>query len=120
SWTFIIMFGVFLFIWMGLNALYFLWKPFDPFPFIFLNLMLSCIAALQAPVIMMSQNRQNLKDRVRAELDFQVNLKAEIAIQQLHRKLDELREYQMQELEVYQLEQIRRLEDLADRIKNPR
>ena len=118
SWTFIIIFGVILFGWMAINSIELLWKPFDPFPFIFLNLILSCLAAIQAPIIMMSQNRQSIKDRLHAELDFQVNLKAEIAIQSLHRKMDELREYQFQELEVYQQEQIRRLEELAELVKN--
>jgi Predicted membrane protein len=120
SWTFIIIFGLVLFSWMAVNVAYFLWKPFDPFPFIFLNLMLSCLAAIQAPVIMMSQNRQGEKDRLRAEMDFEVNLKSEIAIQQLHRKLDELREYQLRELEVYEQEQIRRLEELTEWLKNNR
>lgn len=91
SWTFIIIFGVFLLCWMALNTVWILTKPPDPFPYIFLNLILSCIAALQAPVIMMSQNRQSIKDRLQADLDYQVNIKAEHAIQQLHRKIDELR-----------------------------
>ena len=91
SWTFIISFCLFLLGWMVVNTTWLLRKPADPFPYIFLNLMLSMIAALQAPVIMMSQNRQNMQDRLRAELDYQVNVKAEIAIQQLHRKMDELR-----------------------------
>ncbi len=91
SWTFIISFCLFLLAWMVINTTWLLRKPADPFPYIFLNLMLSMNAALQAPVIMMSQNRQNLQDRLRAELDYQVNVKAEIAIQQLHRKVDELR-----------------------------
>jgi CRP/FNR family transcriptional regulator, cyclic AMP receptor protein len=91
SWTFIIWFGVFLLIWMGVNTVYLLSSPPDPYPYIFLNLILSCIAALQAPVIMMSQNRQGAKDRLQADQDFQINIKAEFAIQQLHRKLDELR-----------------------------
>jgi uncharacterized membrane protein len=76
-------------IWIGTN-IYLLSRPFDPFPFILLNLMLSTIAALQAPVIMMSQNRQAHKDRIRAEHDYQVNLKAEAEIAALHRKVDEL------------------------------
>lgn len=120
SWTFIMLFGATLLLWMAVNTAYMIWRPFDPFPFIFLNLMLSCLAALQAPIIMMSQNRQATKDRLRAELDFQVNLKAEIAIQQLHRKLNELREYQIQELEIYEQEQIRRLEELAESVKKQR
>ena len=67
-------------------------KPFDPFPFILLNLALSCLAALQAPIIMMSQNRANAKDRLRAELDYRVNLKAEIEISELHQKVDSVRD----------------------------
>jgi len=91
SWTFIISFGVFLAAWMAVNTVYLLSSPPDPFPYIFLNLILSCLAALQAPVIMMSQNRQASKDRLQADQDYQVNIKAEFAIQQLHRKLDEMR-----------------------------
>ena len=91
SWTFIIWFGVFLVIWMIVNTTILLTAPPDPFPYIFLNLILSCLAALQAPVIMMSQNRQAMKDRLQADQDFRVNVKAEFAIQQLHRKLDEMR-----------------------------
>ncbi len=91
SWTFIIIFFTFLLGWMGVNAAWLLAAPPDPYPYIFLNLILSCIAALQAPVIMMSQNRQATKDRLQADQDFAVNIKAEFAIQQLHRKLDEMR-----------------------------
>ena len=91
SWTFIIIFFMFLLGWMGVNAAWLLAAPPDPYPYIFLNLILSCIAALQAPVIMMSQNRQAAKDRLQADQDFAVNIKAEFAIQQLHRKLDEMR-----------------------------
>jgi CRP/FNR family transcriptional regulator, cyclic AMP receptor protein len=91
SWTFIIAFGVFLAIWMAVNTVWILTQPPDPFPYIFLNLILSCLAALQAPVIMMSQNRQASKDRLQADQDYQVNIKAEFAIQQLHRKLDDMR-----------------------------
>ena len=91
SWTFIISFGVFLLIWAGVNTAWILTAPPDPYPYVFLNLILSCIAALQAPVIMMSQNRQTVKDRLQADQDYQVNIKAEFAIQQLHRKLDEMR-----------------------------
>lgn len=89
SWTFIISFCAVLIIWMTLNTVILL-KPYDPAPFILLNLVLSCIAALQAPVIMMSQNRQEKKDRLRAENDYKVNLKSEIIIEDLHLKLDEL------------------------------
>jgi CRP/FNR family transcriptional regulator, cyclic AMP receptor protein len=91
SWIFIISFLAFLLAWMGVNSAYLLTDPPDPYPYIFLNLILSCVAALQAPVIMMSQNRQAIKDRLRADQDYQVNIKAEFAIQQIHRKLDELR-----------------------------
>jgi len=91
SWTFIIAFGVFLAAWMVVNSVLVLTRPPDPYPYIFLNLILSCIAALQAPIIMMSQNRQASKDRLQADQDFQVNIKAEFAIQQLHRKIDDLR-----------------------------
>ena len=89
SWTFIIGFCIFLGIWIFCNAII-LTKPFDPFPFILLNLFLSCIAALQAPVIMMSQNRQEEKDRIRAENDYRVNLKSEVIIEDLHLKLDRM------------------------------
>ena len=91
SWTFIICFGFFLVAWAVVNSFVLLARPPDPYPYIFLNLILSCIAALQAPVIMMSQNRQASKDRLQADQDFQVNIKAEFAIQQLHRKIDDLR-----------------------------
>ena len=91
SWTFILSFFCFLCLWAVVNSHYVLADPPDPYPFIFLNLILSCIAALQAPVIMMSQNRQAAKDRLQADQDFKVNVKAEFAIQQLHRKIDELR-----------------------------
>ena len=91
SWTFIIIFFLFLIAWAGVNTTWLLRHPPDPYPFIFLNLMLSMLAAIQAPIIMMSQNRQSMHDRLRADLDYQVNVKAELAIQQLHRKIDELR-----------------------------
>ncbi len=90
SWTFIILFGGFLLAWAVVNTTLVLAHPLDPYPYIFLNLILSCIAALQAPIIMMSQNRQAAKDRLQADQDYAVNLKAEFAVQQLHRKLDEL------------------------------
>ena len=87
SWFFIIAFTLFLLIWVLINA-YFLKNPFDPYPFIMLNLVLSCVAAIQAPLIMMSQKRQEQKDRERAEDDFKINLKCEIILENLHRKLD--------------------------------
>lgn len=90
SWRFIISFGTFMFLWIFINVLQFLVKPFDEYPFTFLNLMLSTVAALQAPVIMMSQNRAQKKDRLKAELDYQVNVKSELMLQQLHQKVDRL------------------------------
>ncbi|QDU92530.1 DUF1003 domain-containing protein [Lignipirellula cremea] len=97
SWPFLISFGVFLCCWIGLNVRL-LFQPFDPFPFILLNLILSCLAAIQAPVIMMSQNRQESKDRIRAEHDYRINLKAELEIRHLHAKLDMLLTHQWQRL----------------------
>ncbi|WP_334176267.1 DUF1003 domain-containing protein [Pseudoxanthobacter sp.] len=93
SWGFIISFGVVIVAWVGLNtAILTRWgMPFDPYPFIFLNLMLSLLAAVQAPIIMMSQNRQAQKDRMAAAHDYEVNLKAELEIMALHDKLDQLR-----------------------------
>lgn len=92
SWKFIIIFCSILLFWIGLNVFVLTVKPFDPYPFILLNLLLSCVAALQAPVIMMSQNRQEAKDRKRAENDYITNLKAEIEIRNLTRKVDLLME----------------------------
>ncbi len=91
SWSFIILFGLFVGVWMLLNSIQLFFKPFDEYPFVFLNLVLGTIAAVQAPFIMMSQNRAQKKDRLRAELDYQVNLKSELMLQQLHTKFDELR-----------------------------
>ena len=95
SWAFINVFTTIMVVWMGLN-LFWLAHPFDPAPFIGLNLLLSMMAALQAPVIMMSQNRQDTKDRVRADLDYQVNLKAELEIMDLHRKVDRMKDEMME------------------------
>lgn len=89
SWSFIIGFIVILALWIALNSIA-LWNHADPYPYILLNLILSCIAALQAPIIMMSQNRQDAKDRMRSENDYKVNLKAEIILEDLHRKIDTL------------------------------
>ncbi len=96
SWTFIIVFASILVLWIAVNSIAFLGRPFDPYPYILLNLVLSCLAAIQAPVIMMSQNRQEAKDRLRAESDFRVNLKAELEIRHLHSKLDLLLTHQWQ------------------------
>jgi uncharacterized membrane protein len=91
SWTFIIIFGAILVVWMAVNVILAL-RAFDPYPFILLNLVLSTLAALQAPVIMMSQNRQAFKDRLNADADYQVNLKAELEVAHLHRKVDRIYE----------------------------
>ncbi len=90
SWRFIIAFGIFMACWIGLNSVQLIAQPFDEYPFILLNLMLSTVAALQAPVIMMSQNRAQKKDRLKADLDYQVNIKSELMLQQLHQKMDRL------------------------------
>ena len=94
SWTFIISFFVFILIWIASNVYLLINKGFDPYPFILLNLILSCLASLQAPIIMMSQNRQEEKDRERAKKDYEVNLKAENEIRTLNKKLDKLIELQ--------------------------
>lgn len=112
SWTFILLFFLVLVAWMTVNTAA-LARPFDPYPYILLNLVLSCLAAIQAPIIMMSQNRQSEKDRLRAENDYEVNLKAEIEIQQLHQKLDELRMQRWQELWQIQTRQLELLENLT-------
>jgi len=105
SWAFIVLFGCFFLLWMALNSIFLLWRPFDPYPFILLNLLLSCMAAIQAPVIMMSQNRQEAKDRLRSEHDYRVNLKAELEIRQLNEKMDHLLLHQWQRLmEVQQIQ----------------
>ena len=90
SWAFLICFVVFLAVWILINTIVMVNHPADPYPFILLNLLLSCLAAIQAPVIMMSQNRQEAKDRLRSENDYQVNLKAELEIRHLHEKIDHL------------------------------
>ncbi|MFM6933850.1 MAG: DUF1003 domain-containing protein [Flavobacteriales bacterium] len=112
SWTFIISFGVFLVIWIGLNSLFLLNKGFDPYPFILLNLILSCIAALQAPIIMMSQNRQEEKDRERSKLDYMINLKSELEIRTLHEKIDHLIIHQQRDLFEIQQIQIEMMKDI--------
>ncbi len=105
SWTFIILFFCVLVLWMLVNTTIVLARPFDPYPFILLNLVLSCLAAIQAPIIMMSQNRQEARDRLRSENDYQVNLKAELEIRHLHEKLDVLLKHQWQKLlEIQQIQ----------------
>ncbi|HVT10995.1 MAG TPA: DUF1003 domain-containing protein [Fimbriimonadaceae bacterium] len=115
SWTFIIGFGVVLVIWMTVNSMAFLAKPFDPFPFIFLNLVLSCVAAIQAPVIMMSQNRQEARDRRRGENDYKINMKAELEIQHINEKVDKLINDQWKHLLEIQQMQMEMIEELTQR-----
>lgn len=119
SWSFILSFGAVLLIWMGLNATGLLFKPFDPHPFILLNLVLSSLAAVQAPVIMMSQRRQETKDRIRAENDYRINLKAELEVRQLHEKIDHQMAHQWNKLAEIQQIQIDLLEDAAHANRSP-
>ncbi len=117
SWTFISLFMVILLAWVALNS----WvlaanEVIDPYPFVFLNLILSMLAAIQAPVIMMSQNRQTAKDRLVASHDYEVNLKAELEIMSLHEKLDDLRQHQLETILRQQTEQITDLRNLVRRL----
>lgn len=118
SWTFIILFFSFLALWMTINIVFLTAKSFDPYPFILLNLILSCLAAIQAPIIMMSQNRKEQKDRQRSEHDYKVNLKAEIEIRMLHEKIDHLMVHQNRRLLEIQQVQSDYLEDILHQIKN--
>ncbi len=111
SWKFILSFALFMVVWILIN-LYLLSKPFDPFPFILLNLLLSTLAAIQAPIIMMSQNRKEEKDRQRAVNDYLVNLKAEIEVRNLHRKFDLLMTEQMKTLFEIQQAQMDMMEEI--------
>ncbi|MFM8596077.1 MAG: DUF1003 domain-containing protein [Flavobacteriales bacterium] len=117
SWTFIIVFGLVLFSWIILNAAFLANKGFDPYPFILLNLILSCLAAIQAPVIMMSQNRQEEKDRERAKQDYMINLKSELEIRTLHEKLDHLIIRQQSDLFEIQQVQIQMLKDITESLQ---
>ncbi len=117
SWTFIIIFFSFLCVWMMVNVWVLATKPFDPYPFILLNLILSCLAAIQAPIIMMSQNRQEEKDRKRAEHDYKINLKAELEIKLLSEKIDHLLVHQNKKLLEIQEVQVDYLEDLMKQLK---
>jgi uncharacterized membrane protein len=118
SWTFIGIFMAMMVIWMGFNSFALIEKPFDPFPFILLNLVLSCLAAVQAPVIMMSQNRQEAKDRLRVEHDFEINRKAEIEIRKLHERMDHLLMHQWQHLMDIQQLQVNMMEEINQRSIN--
>jgi uncharacterized membrane protein len=115
SWAFIGIFALILLVWVALNSLILVRyrNNFDPYPYILLNLMLSMTAAIQAPIILMSQNRQTEKDRIHAEHDYEVNLKAELEIMQLHEKIDALREVQWLELLDLQKQQMHLLNQLA-------
>ena len=111
SWTFIVLAFAAIAVWMMINAV--IAKAFDPYPYILLNLVLSCVAALQAPIIMMSQNRQAAHDRLDAQHDYEVNIKAEIEIVALHAKLDEIRDQKWVELMKVQEQQLALLAKLA-------
>jgi uncharacterized membrane protein len=102
SWTFIILFGAIMFVWVLFNTTALLRNHFDPYPYILLNLVLSMLAAMQAPIIMMSQNRQSSKDRIQSDMDYQVNLKAELEVAHLHHKLDRM--YERLEAQLAKLE----------------
>ena len=117
SWTFILFFFSFIAGWMILNIWLMATRPFDPYPFIMLNLVLSCLAAIQAPIIMMSQNRQEEKDRRRSEHDYKINLKAEIEIRLLHEKLDHLMIHQNKRLLEIQQVQSDYLEDILRNVR---
>lgn len=117
SWTFIITFFTFILAWMSINIWILATRPFDPFPFILLNLVLSCLAAIQAPIIMMSQNRQEQKDRQRGEHDYKINLKAELEIKLLSEKIDHLLVHQNKILLEIQEIQTDYLEDLMKAIR---
>lgn len=117
SWKFIILFGVFLVLWIASNIILLSNKGFDPYPFILLNLILSCIAAMQAPVIMMSQNRREEKDRERARNDYMINLKSELEIRMLHEKIDHLTIHQHEQIMEIQRQQTEMMEKLLDKLK---
>jgi uncharacterized membrane protein len=120
SWKFIISFLTVLLLWIALNSVVILSKAFDPYPFILLNLVLSCLAAIQAPIILMSQNRQDAKDRLRSDYDYRVNLKAELEVRYLHQKLDHFlkREWQtLLEIQEIQVELMKELSESKERKK---
>ncbi len=121
SWKFIIIFGIILFIWILFNSIAVGVLDFDPYPFILMNLILSTIAALQAPIIMMSQNRQEEKDRMRGENDYLINLKAEMQIRSLHQKMDLLLEEQIKTLFASQAKQFEMLKEINSKLSaNPK
>jgi uncharacterized membrane protein len=113
SWRFVVSFTVIVLAWLALNSLVLFRRPFDPYPYILLNLVLSCLAAIQAPVILMSQNRQEARDRLRGEYDYRVNLKAELEIRLLHTKIDQLLTLHWQRLLEIQRVQTELLDELV-------
>ena len=115
SWTFIGLFFAILVLWMAFNIVVVAQAQFDPYPFILLNLVLSCLAAIQAPIIMMSQKRQEAKDRLRSENDYRVNLKAELEIRHLHEKIDHILTRQWERLAEMQQIQLEIMQELAAR-----
>ena len=115
SWTFLLTFALIVFLWIITNLFFLAARSFDPYPFILLNLVLSCLAAIQAPVIMMSQNRQEARDRLRAINDYQVNLKAELEIRHLHQKIDHMLSRQWERLAEIQEIQLDLIHELKDR-----
>ncbi|NTV45829.1 MAG: DUF1003 domain-containing protein [Chlorobiales bacterium] len=117
SWSFLIIFFLFLSFWIAMNSMVLFWRPVDPYPYILLNLVLSCLAAIQAPIIMMSQNRQEAKDRLRSQHDYQVNLKAELEIRHLDEKIDHLLSHQWERLVEIQEVQLDLLSELRQRKK---
>jgi len=114
SWKFIIGFAVTLLAWIIINSAVIIFRVFDPYPFILLNLVLSCLAAIQAPVILMSQNRQDAKDRLRSDYDYRVNLKAELEIRYLHQKLDHFLKREWQTLLEIQQIQVELMKELSE------
>ena len=115
SWTFIGLFFAILVLWMAFNIAVIAQVQFDPYPFILLNLVLSCLAAIQAPIIMMSQKRQEAKDRMRSENDYRVNLKAELEIRHLHEKIDHMLTRQWERLAEMQQIQLEIMQEVAAR-----
>lgn len=116
SWSFILIFTGILIVWILYNTLMLKQDRFDPYPFILMNLVLSCLAALQAPIVMMSQNRQEEKDRKRAENDYLVNLKAELEIRSLHKKIDVLLEEEVKQLFDSQVNHLKLLKQLSEHV----
>jgi uncharacterized membrane protein len=118
SWRFILLFFGVIFVWVTANSVFLLFRPFDPYPYILLNLVLSLLASVQAPIILMSQNRQEARDRMRAENDYKVNLKAELEVRAVGEKLDQLILHQWAHLLEIQQIQIEMIEDMMGRMKD--